>query len=266
MRVLRTAELLRDQKALELAWAAPLAVQDASLERAHTRAHLDRLGVASDFDADTPFFPGIGDHARRGVGSALRALEVARSGNSAFSLMRPPGHHATRNQAMGFCYLSTMAIAVLEARASGVDRIGVLDFDVHHGNGTEDILLGSPGVSFASIHQHPCYPGTGTSDVGHNCFNFPVAPGTPRLEWRSRIEQALERILRERPEVLAVSAGFDAYVRDPLANGTLEREDFHWIGQKIRAAGIPHFSLLEGGYSADLPDLVLHYLLGLEGR
>jgi acetoin utilization deacetylase AcuC-like enzyme len=265
-RVQRTAELLRDQKALPVDWTDPAPVIDATLLRAHAPGHLERLGMAQDFDGDTPFFPGIGDHARRGVGAALRALELARQGKSAFSLMRPPGHHATRNHAMGFCYLSSIAIAVLEARATGLDRIGVFDFDVHHGNGTEDILAGTQGVWFASVHQHPCYPGTGTSDVSHNCFNYPVDPGTPRLEWRKRLEQALERVLREKPQLLAVSAGFDAYAKDPLAHGTLEREDFHWLGQRLRAVGLPLFSVLEGGYSADLPDLVLHYLLGLEGH
>jgi acetoin utilization deacetylase AcuC-like enzyme len=265
-RVQRTAELLRDQKALELQWAEPALAEDSSLRRGHSEAHLRRLVVAQDFDGDTPFFPGIGDHARRGVGGALKALELIRKGEPSFSLLRPPGHHATRDQAMGFCYLSSLAIAALEARATGIERIALFDFDVHHGNGTEDVVAGAAGIAFASVHQHPCYPGTGADHVGNNCFNFPVAPGTPRAQWRKTLEQALQRLLETRPQVLGVSAGFDAYAQDPLANGSLEREDFHWIGQRLRATGIPTFSVLEGGYSLDLPDLVLHYLLGLEGR
>lgn len=265
-RVERTTDLLKEQKALTLEWADPAAITDEVLLRAHAPGHLERLAMAQDFDGDTPSFPGIGDHARRGVGGAVRALELARQGRPAFSLLRPPGHHATRHHAMGFCYLSSMAIAALQARALGVERVAVFDFDVHHGNGTEDILKGVEGVAFASIHQHPCYPGTGTADVGNNCFNFPVAPATPRAEWRKALEQALERLLKFRPELIGVSAGFDAYVRDPLANGTLEREDFQWLGQRLRATGLPVFSILEGGYSPDLPDLVLQYLLGLSGK
>ena len=265
-RVQRTAELLRDQKALDLRWTEPCLAEDASLRRAHSESHLKRLILAQDFDGDTPFFPGIGDHARRGVGGALKALELIRTGEPAFSLLRPPGHHATRDQAMGFCYLSSLAIAALEARATGIERIALFDFDVHHGNGTEDVVAGVGGVTFASVHQHPCYPGTGGGHVGNNCFNFPVAPGTPRVEWRKTLEQALQRLLETRPQIIGVSAGFDAYSRDPLANGSLEREGFHWIGPRLRATGIPTFSILEGGYSLDLPDLVLHYLIGLEGR
>ena len=265
-RVQRTVELLRDQKALDLQWSEPLPVEDSVLLRAHTPEHLRRLGHAEDFDGDTPFFSGIGDHARRGVGGALKAMELARQGQPAFSLLRPPGHHATRDRAMGFCYLSSLAAAALQARAEGVSRIGLFDFDVHHGNGTEDIVAGVDGIHFASVHQHPCYPGTGGSDVGGNCFNHPVAPGTPRATWRSTLERALERVLATRPQILGVSAGFDAYERDPLASGSLLREDFHWLGERLRATGIPVFSILEGGYSLDLPDLVLHYLLGLSGK
>lgn len=266
VRVSRTVDLLKGQKSLDLSWAEPAAVTDAQLLRAHSAGHLDRLKVMQDFDGDTPFFPGIGDHARRGVGGALHALELARKGEPVFSLLRPPGHHATRNHPMGFCYLGSLAIAALEAKAAGVKRVALFDFDVHHGNGTEDIVAGVDGISFASVHQHPCYPGTGTADVGGNCFNFPVAPHTPRAEWRSAFTKALDRLKASKPEVLGVSAGFDAYVRDPLAQGTLEKEDFHWLGQQVREFGVPAFSILEGGYSTDLPELVLHYLLGLAGK
>lgn len=264
-RVERTALLLREQKALPLAWAEPSRVEEEDLLRAHSVGHLGRLAQEQDFDADTPWFPGIAAHARRAAGAALAAMELARQGKPAFSLMRPPGHHATRHHAMGFCYLGSLAIAALAARARGVKRVGLFDFDVHHGNGTEDIVAGAEGIVFASVHQHPCYPGTGATDVGGNCFNFPVAPGTPRAEWRKRLSAALEKVVAFRPELIGVSAGFDAYSGDPLAHGTLEREDFEWIGGQLRATGIPVFSVLEGGYSNDLPDLVLHYLLGLQG-
>jgi len=134
--------------------------------------------------ATRPRIPHIDEHARRSVGGALHAMKLARSEEHAFSLMRPPGHHATQNHAMGFCYFNSIAIAALEALATGVKRVAVFDFDVHHGNGTEAILSNKPNVVFASIHQHPCYPGTGTENVGHNCFNFPVAPRIPRDAYR----------------------------------------------------------------------------------
>ncbi len=167
---------------------------------------------------------------------------------------------------MGFCYLNNIAIAVLEALATGSKKVAVFDFDVHHGNGTEAILLNKPGAAFISIHQFPCYPGTGTRNVGENCFNFPVVAQTARGEYRHVLESALEQLRTVKPEIIAVSAGFDAYARDPLAQETLEAEDFHWLGQSLRSFEVPTFSLLEGGYSNDLPELILAYLKGLEGK
>jgi acetoin utilization deacetylase AcuC-like enzyme len=180
--------------------------------------------------------------------------------------MRPPGHHAARDRVMGFCYLNSIAIAVLEAKATGAKRIAVFDFDVHHGNGTEAILLNEPGIEVFSINQHPCYPGTGTTNVGRNCFNYPVAPGAPRGTWRAALTHALDDLKHFQPELVAVSAGFDAYVHDPLAEGSLLAEDFYWLGQSLRAFGVPFFSLLEGGYSNDLPELIFAYLKGSEGK
>ena len=264
-RITTTAKRLRAQKEIPIEWSLPTAPGDAALLRAHSPEHLARLRVPHDFDADTPYFSHIADHARRSVGAALDALQGARKGESVFSLMRPPGHHATRAQAMGFCYLNSIAIAVLEAHATGTKRVAVFDFDVHHGNGTEAILLNQPGLAFFSIHQHPCYPGTGTANVGRNCFNYPVAPYTPRGKYRQVIESAFEELKKFKPDLVAVSAGFDAYAHDPIAQETLETEDFHWIGAQLRKLGVPMFSLLEGGYSDDLPELVFAYLKGLNG-
>jgi acetoin utilization deacetylase AcuC-like enzyme len=241
-------------------------VDEAALLRAHTGEHLTRLNEPVDFDGDTPYFPNIAERARASVGAALAALKAARAGESVFSLMRPPGHHATRRRAMGFCYLNSIAIAALEALATGTKRVAVFDFDVHHGNGTEAILLNNPGATFFSIHQFPCYPGTGTANVGNNCFNYPVPPQTPRGEYRHIFDSALEHLQSLKPELVAVSAGFDAYARDPLAQETLEAEDFHWLGESLRNLGVPMFSLLEGGYSDDLPKLILAYLKGVEGK
>ena len=266
-RISRTLETLRAQTELKIKWAAPGPVEDEAILRAHTKQHFARVkAAAADFDGDTPAYPDVFAHAQRSVGGALAALQAARAGETVFSLLRPPGHHATRERAMGFCFFNNVAVAALAALAGGVKRVAVFDFDVHHGNGTEAILLDHPGAAFFSVHQHPCYPGTGTSDVGKNCFNYPVAPHTPRAAYRKILAQALDDLKKFQPELVAVSAGFDAYARDPLAQGTLETEDFSWLGESVRAMGVPSFSLLEGGYSDDLPQLIFAYLKGLERR
>jgi len=265
-RIVATLKKLRAQKELTITWAAPGPVEESALLRAHAPEHLARLNEPRDFDVDTPCFPEIGNYARASVGAALEALKAARAGQPVFSLMRPPGHHATRTRAMGFCYLNNIAIACLEALSTGCKRVAVFDFDVHHGNGTEAILLNKPGAFFFSIHQFPCYPGTGTRNVGENCFNYPVTPQTPRGEYRHVLTSALEHLQSVKPEIIAVSAGFDCYARDPLAQETLEAEDFFWLGDCLRQLGIPLFSLLEGGYSNDLPDLILAYLKGITGQ
>jgi acetoin utilization deacetylase AcuC-like enzyme len=162
--------------------------------------------------------------------------------------------------------LNNVAIAVLEAAATGAKRVAVFDFDVHHGNGTEAILLNRPSITVFSIHLFPCFPGTGSENVGNNCFNYPVASGLPRQDYRAALARALGDLKNFRPDLVAVSAGFDAYVRDPLVQGVLVVDDFYWLGQSLRALGVPLFSLLEGGYSRDLPELIFAYLKGVEGK
>jgi acetoin utilization deacetylase AcuC-like enzyme len=265
-RITTTVERLKSQTELPLTWVPPGNVEDAQILRAHSPELLARLEIPHDFDADTPFCENIPGFARASVGAALVALKAARDGENAFSLMRPPGHHATRDQAMGFCYLNNIAIAVLEALATGSKRVAAIDFDVHHGNGTEAILLDQPGCTYFSIHQFPCYPGSGSTDVGTNCFNYPVAPDAPRETYRATLARALGDLNNFQPDLIAVSAGFDAYARDPLADGSLLAEDFHWLGQSLRGLGAPFFSLLEGGYSRDLPELIFAYLKGVEGH
>jgi acetoin utilization deacetylase AcuC-like enzyme len=265
-RIITTLARLRSQSELPITWSKPGPGDDTAILRAHTPEHLARLSVPEDFDDDTPAFPDLAVYARASVGAALDALRAARAGETVLSLMRPPGHHATRNRAMGFCYLNNIAIAVLEALATGAQRVAVFDFDVHHGNGTESILLCNPGAAFFSIHQFPCYPGTGTRNLGNNCYNYPVLPQTLRGEYRHVLASALEHLQAFKPGLVAVSAGFDAYVHDPLAQGSLEIEDFYWLGQSLRKLGVPLFSLLEGGYSTALPELILAYLKGVEGK
>ena len=266
-RISGSVEHLKKQKEIEIVWEKPVEVSRERIVRAPSNAHFATIkNPEQAFDGDTPNYPNIFDHANRSAGAALKALELARAGETVFSLIRPPGHHATQNRAMGFCYFNSVAITVMEALATGAKKAAVFDFDVHHGNGTEAILLNQRNTEFYSIHQHPCYPGTGTKDVGNNCFNFPVAPATPRVEYRKVLERALEQLKKGKPDVVIVSAGFDAYARDPLAQETLEAEDFHWLGESIRKIGITTVSCLEGGYSDDLPGLVLAYMKGLVGE
>jgi acetoin utilization deacetylase AcuC-like enzyme len=265
-RILNTLEKLRAQTELEIEWLKPEPVSDDAILRAHTPEYIARLRVPFDFDADTSYFPEIELIARKAAGAGLLALEFASRKETVFSLMRPPGHHATREHVMGFCYLSNMAIAVLQAVAIGSKRVAVFDFDVHHGNGTEDILLNNPNAALFSIHEHPCYPGTGVANVGNNCFNYPVAPFTPRADYRKTLARALDDLRQYQPDLIGVSAGFDAYSADPLAQGSLEHEDYHWLGSELREFGVPLFSLLEGGYSDELPNLIFAYLKGISGE
>ncbi len=262
-RITETTKLLRAQKELPLTWAPPALADEEVILRAHSAQMFSRLFVEQDFDGDTPYHPGIAAHARRSAGGALAAMESARAGKPAFSLLRPPGHHATHDHSMGFCYLNSIAIAAL---AAGTKRIAVFDFDVHHGNGTEDILKDRAGTLFCSVHQHPAYPGSGTRNVATNCFNFPVPPHPARSHYREVLTSALAQVKKFKPTLIGVSAGFDAYVRDPLAQGPLELEDFHWLGTSLRELDVPVFSILEGGYSSKLPELVFAYLKGLAGK
>lgn len=241
-------------------------VADDVLLLAHSPAHLERLSKAHDFDPDTPYFEGIGSHARRSVAAALAAARHALGDRRPiFSLMRPPGHHATGGEAMGFCYLNQIAVAALAARRDlGARRVAVWDFDVHHGNGTEAILHGREGLLFCSVHQSPCYPGTGLRDAA-NCRNWPVRPGTSRKLHMDALRESFDAVLGFRPDLVLVSAGFDAYARDPLAEMSLEMPDFAALGGWLRECGLPAAAVLEGGYSDDLPELVGAFLEAWSG-
>ncbi len=244
------------------AWRKAGMATEASLLTAHTPALLKRLQHAPDIDDDTPWFPEIYAHARRSVGAALAAADAARAGEQAFSVMRPPGHHCTRTQAMGFCYLNQIAIAALHVLQHGL-RVAVWDFDAHHGNGTEDILAGRPNVLFVSVHQSPGYPGTGTRSTA-NCKNFPVAPHAPRSTHRETLAKSWETVIEFKPDLVLVSAGFDAYAGDPITQMTLERDDFAELGRWIRESSLPAAAMLEGGYGSDLPLLIDDFLSAWE--
>ena len=266
-RVLRTAELLREKHPDWLSEGPVTQADDAAILRAHTPAHLARLHEQTEgmFDPDTAVLPGIEMHARRAAGAALCMAENVFYAGKMFSLMRPPGHHATADQIMGFCYLNTIAIAALHAQAEMEGgRVAVWDFDAHHGNGTEDILHEREGMLYVSVHQFPGYPGTGTESID-NIKNYPVAPGASAEIHLAALEKSWADVLDFRPDLILVSAGFDAYAGDPLTDMRLRPKEFAALGRWMHAAPCPVGAILEGGYSQELPVLVNTFLEAWEG-
>lgn len=258
-RVQSTYRFLKE-KGFEFIEPRPCSDEDILL--AHSKRLLIDVKSGEFFDLDTPALPDIFEYARLSAGSAIMAAEACLDGEIAFSLMRPPGHHATRERLGGFCYFNNIAIACLKVK-DRVGRIAIVDFDCHHGNGTEDIFLGKKNFLYLSLHQSPLYPGTGLRSLD-NCINYPLSPDTTSEEYLSVLEEGLVKVKEFTPDLLAISAGFDSYRLDPITNFSLEKETYKVIGSMLSAFNIPTFAVLEGGYSKDLPECVYLFLSGLE--
>src|SRR4029079_6328380 len=263
-RVARTAPVLKHRHP-DWEWRKPTAATDAQLLRAHSREHVECVANAVEhFDVDTLLYANIDVYARRSAGAAIEATHSALRGEPAFTLMRPPGHHAMPDRAMGFCYFSNVAVAALDALENNAERITIWDFDGHHGNGTEAIVANNERIRFASSHQCAAYPGTGAKSFA-NINNYPVAPQTTREAILEIARLSLDKLIVFEPDLLLVSGGFDAYARDPLLQLTLEREDFATFGGWLNEIDIPVAVALEGGYSNDLPELVNAFLAAWNG-
>jgi acetoin utilization deacetylase AcuC-like enzyme len=243
---------------------APLAGDEAIL-RVHASAHVARVRGAepeagiTHLDADTYVSPGSIEAASRAAGAAIAAVDAVFDGTAgnAFCAVRPPGHHAETRRAMGFCLFNSAAVAARHAQAvRGAAKVAVVDFDVHHGNGTQEVFWSDPSVLYASTHQMPLYPGTGAREEtgAGNIVNAPLRPGDGGPAFRAAMETTvLPAVDRFAPDLVIVSAGFDAHARDPLGQLNLLEADFAWATRQLLELAATHaegrlVSLLEGGY------------------
>ena len=252
-----------DLKGLERV-AAPRA-EDRHLMLAHPVSHVETvMGMIPPagrhaIDGDTIVCPGSGEAALRAAGAVVAAVDAVLTGRAknAFCAVRPPGHHAEAAQAMGFCVFNNVAIGALHARANhGIGRVAVIDFDVHHGNGTQHMFERDPNLFYASTHQWPLYPGTGAAEeqgVG-NIVNVPLRPYSEGDAFRAAFEQRILPALDKfAPELVIISAGFDAHADDPLASLQLHEDDYEWVTAALLELAATHakgrlISALEGGY------------------
>ncbi len=260
---------------------APLATRDM-LVRAHSAELIEQLfahehvGEYVRIDPDTVLGPHSLNAARAAAGAAVAGVlaVIAGPARRVFCAVRPPGHHATRNQAMGFCLINSIAVAAYAALDAGLSRVAIVDFDVHHGNGTQDIFWSEPKVQYLSSHQAPLYPGTGAADERGSTGNIVNAP-LPRMAGSDAFRDAYTRIILPAlaafaPELILISAGFDGHALDPLGGLNAHEDDFAWLTQMLCAqanlsATGRVVSLLEGGYSATALSLCTRaHLLALE--
>ncbi len=234
------------------------------LERVHSAHYLDEIEAASPesglyyLDPDTALNPHSLSAARHAAGAVVMGTDLVMRGECrrAFCAVRPPGHHAERRRAMGFCIFNSVAVGAAHAMAAhGVARLAIVDFDVHHGNGTEDIFSGDDRVLMVSTFQHPLYPYSGTENAARNMVNVPLAAGSGSDAFRAAVrDRWLPALEAQRPEIIYISAGFDAHRDDPLAGLRLTEADFAWVTREIVSVANRHgegriVSSLEGGYA-----------------
>ena len=267
MRLLEVVKRLKFEEFKNLIWKeAPIATNEQIL-LGHSKKYVEfieniqKSNHITHLDADTYFGKGSLNAAKRGVGANISAVNAVMSGdfNNAFSAIRPPGHHAETEKAMGFCIFGNVAIAAKYAIENHkLKRVAVVDFDVHHGNGTQEILWDNPNVLFVSTHQMPLWPGSGTHEEHgkhQNILNIPIQANTDGPAFRQKFDEIiLPRLDSYKPEILIISAGFDAHYKDPLANIELMTEDYEWITHRLCDIADEHadgrlISSLEGGYN-----------------
>jgi acetoin utilization deacetylase AcuC-like enzyme len=247
-----------------ITWLEAAPAERDALERVHPGRYLNALEALSaagggPIDSDTYLGPRSWESVLASAGVALRAVEraLAGPGGTAFGVTRPPGHHALATRAMGFCFVNNVVVAARHAQHLGAERVLIVDWDVHHGNGTQALVERDPSIRFVSLHQYPWYPGTGAADergVG-NVFNVPRPPGLPPGTYVGDLLAAVDASLHQwRPDALLISAGFDSLAGDPLGGFTLRPEDITtWaVALRERVRGRPVVALLEGGYRLDL--------------
>ncbi len=242
---------------------APLATFEQLL-RVHPASHLERLKRSSPdrgivhLDPDTAMNPHTWQAALRSAGAGINAVDLIMAGEvqNAFCAVRPPGHHAERANAMGFCFFNNIAVAAAHAlKAYGLSRVAIIDFDVHHGNGTEDCFSGNDQVLMASIFQHPYYPYSGTDNESFNMLNVPVPRGMGSDEFRAVVNDIwMPRLMEFAPQMIFISAGFDAHTEDEMGGTNLVEKDFAWVTEQLKeladeTAQGRIVSMLEGGYS-----------------
>ncbi len=247
---------------------APL-VERSQLERVHDHDYLDRVyalapgqGMESvEVDGDTVMSPGTLRAAERAAGAGVLGVDLVMAGeaNPVFCMIRPPGHHAERDKAMGFCLFNNIAVAAAHAlEGHGLSRVAIIDFDVHHGNGTEEIFKTEPRVLFCSSFQHPFYPFTGHEKETDNLVDIPLSAGAGSAEFREAVSAHwLPHLRKFKPEFIFISAGFDAHVADDMSSVQLTDADYEWVTRELKAIADESadgriVSMLEGGYEPEV--------------